>query len=156
MEVLRTPDERFEGLTDYDFAPHYRRGDGRGTGPRSASTSSTRVPVTPPRCYCCTATRLVLPLPPHDPGLVARGHRVVALDLMGMGRSDKPVDQGEFTLARHVDWMGQWLVARGPDRHHPVLPGLGRDRRAQPAAAPRRPVRPGGGLQHRPPGGRRA
>ena len=45
------------------------------------------------------------------PGLVARGHRVVALDLMGLGRSDKPVDQDEFTMAGHTDWIGQWLEA---------------------------------------------
>jgi haloalkane dehalogenase len=44
-------------------------------------------------------------------GLVALGHRVVALDLMGLGRSDKPDDPGYFTLARHIDWMEQWLVA---------------------------------------------
>jgi haloalkane dehalogenase len=44
------------------------------------------------------------------PGLVARVHRVVAPDLMGMGRSDKPADPDTFTLARHVDWLSQWLV----------------------------------------------
>ena len=153
MEILRTPDERFEGLTDYDFAPHYRQVTARDgsalrlhfldEGPRDAA------PVlllhgNPAWCYLY---RHMIP------ALVARGHRVVALDLMGMGRSDKPVDQGVFTLAQHVDWMGQWFGRRGPDGHHAVLPGLGRDRRAQSAAAPRRPVRPGGGVQYRPPGG---
>jgi haloalkane dehalogenase len=43
-------------------------------------------------------------------GLVARGHRVLALDLIGMGRSDKPTDKADYSLANHVDWMGQWLV----------------------------------------------
>jgi haloalkane dehalogenase len=111
MEILRTPDERFEGLTDYDFAPHYRQVTARDgsplrlhfvdEGPRDAA------PVlllhgNPAWSYLY---RHMIP------ALVARGHRVVALDLMGMGRSDKPVDQGVFTLAQHVDWMGQWLVA---------------------------------------------
>jgi haloalkane dehalogenase len=44
-------------------------------------------------------------------GLAERGHRVVALDLMGHGRSDKPAARSDYTLASHVDWMQQWLVA---------------------------------------------
>jgi haloalkane dehalogenase len=50
------------------------------------------------------------------PGLVERGHRVLALDLMGLGRSDKPVDPDVFTLAAHVDWMGQWLIGEDLER----------------------------------------
>jgi len=109
MEVLRTPDARFDGLPDYDFAPHYREVEAHdGTalrfhyldeGPRHAP------PVlllhgNPSWCYLYR--HMV-------PGLVDRGHRVLALDLMGMGRSDKPVEREEFTLANHLDWMGQWL-----------------------------------------------
>ncbi|MGA2835321.1 MAG: haloalkane dehalogenase [Acidimicrobiales bacterium] len=116
MEVLRTPDERFEGLRDYGFDPRYREvvaDDGTplrfhfvDEGPQDAA------PVlllhgNPTWCYLY---RHMIP------ELAARGHRVVALDLMGMGRSDKPVDPDEYTLARHVDWMGQWLVAEDLDR----------------------------------------
>ena len=46
-------------------------------------------------------------------GLAKRGHRVIALDLMGMGRSDKPTDKADYSLANHVDWMSQWLEAEG-------------------------------------------
>jgi haloalkane dehalogenase len=45
------------------------------------------------------------------PVVAAAGHRVIAPDLVGFGRSDKPVDRDEYTYARHVDWMSQWLVA---------------------------------------------
>jgi haloalkane dehalogenase len=47
------------------------------------------------------------------PRLVAQGHRVLAPDLVGLGRSDKPAAKGDYSLARHVDWMSQWLVAAG-------------------------------------------
>ena len=110
MEVLRTPDERFADLENYDFAPHYRdvvAADGTALrfhfvdeGPRDAA------PVlllhgNPTWSY----------LHRHMiRGLVARGHRVLALDLMGMGRSDKPTQRAAYTLANHVDWMSQWLV----------------------------------------------
>ena len=110
VEFLRTPNARFEGLADYDFEPRYREvaaADGTplrlhfvDEGPRDAD------PVlllhgNPSWCYLYR--HMV-------PGLVAQGHRVVALDLMGMGRSDKPVDADDYTLAGHVDWMAQWLV----------------------------------------------
>ena len=42
--------------------------------------------------------------------LADRGHRVLALDLMGMGRSDKPTARTDYTLAAHVDWVSQWLA----------------------------------------------
>jgi haloalkane dehalogenase len=110
MQFLRTPDDRFADLVDYDFAPHYREvtaADGTALrfhfvdeGPRTAA------PVlllhgNPSWSY----------LHRHMiRGLVARGHRVVALDLMGMGRSDKPTQRSDYTMANHIHWMSQWLV----------------------------------------------
>jgi haloalkane dehalogenase len=113
MDVLRTPDERFAGLDGWDFAPHYAEvtaADGArlrfhfvDEGPRDVA------PVlllhgNPSWSYL------------HRDmirGLVARGHRVVALDLIGFGRSDKPVDRAAYTLASHVDWLDQWLTGSG-------------------------------------------
>ena len=110
MDVLRTPAERFDGLDGYDFEPHHREvtaADGTALrfhfvdeGPRDAA------PVlllhgNPSWSYL---HRNMIR------GLVARGHRVVALDLMGMGRSDKPAARRDHTVAAHIDWMGQWLV----------------------------------------------
>ena len=45
------------------------------------------------------------------PRFVTAGHRVVAPDLVGFGRSDKPSETSDYTYERHVDWMTQWLVA---------------------------------------------
>jgi haloalkane dehalogenase len=116
VEILRTPDGRFADLPDFPFEPHYREvraDDGTALrmhfldeGPRDAA------PVlllhgNPSWCYLYR--HMV-------PGLVARGHRVLAPDLMGMGRSDKPVDQDDYTMAAHVDWLGQWLVGEDLDR----------------------------------------
>jgi len=111
VEVLRTPDERFAGLLDWSFEPHYREvlsDDGTSLrfhfvdeGPREAKPV-VLLHGNPTWSY----------LHRHMiNGLVALGHRVLALDLMGMGRSDKPADPAFFTMARHVDWVGQWLVA---------------------------------------------
>ena len=37
------------------------------------------------------------------------GHRVLAPDLIGFGRSDKPTERSDYTYQRHVDWMTEWL-----------------------------------------------
>ncbi len=42
------------------------------------------------------------------PPLVAAGHRVLAPDLIGFGRSDKPTRTGDYTYLRHVEWVTAW------------------------------------------------
>lgn len=111
MKTLRTPDSRFVGLPDYPFPPHYttiRDADGTelrlhyvDEGPRDAA------PV------------LMLHGEPSwsflyrgmITGLVAKGHRAVAPDLIGFGKSDKPTEQSDYTFERHVRWMSDWLTA---------------------------------------------
>jgi len=100
MDFLRTPDERFASLPGYAFAPHYVEVDGLrihyvDEGPRDAA------PVLllhgePSWSYLYRKM-----IPP----LSAAGHRAVAPDLIGFGRSDKPVRREDYTYQRHVNWM---------------------------------------------------
>lgn len=112
MQTLRTPDDRFADLPGYPFEPHYAEipdGDG-GTlrvhyvdeGPADAA------PVLlmhgePSWSYLY---RHMIPI------LAEAGHRVIAPDLVGFGRSDKPTEQGDYTYARHVEWMRALLFDR--------------------------------------------
>ena len=99
-EIFRTPDERFEGLPGYDFAPHYAEIDGLrlhyvDEGPREG---------TPIVCFHGEPTWAYLyrkMLPP----LVAAGHRVICPDYVGFGRSDKPTDRGWYSYDGHVELM---------------------------------------------------
>ena len=43
--------------------------------------------------------------------VVAAGYRVVAPDLIGFGKSDKPAKKTDYSYARHVGWMRQWIEA---------------------------------------------
>ena len=110
MDTLRTPDECFTDLPDYPFSPHYRTiSDGEGgelrvhyvdEGPADAA------PVLlmhgePSWSYLY---RHMIPL------FVAAGHRTIAPDLVGFGRSDKPSRQSDYSYQRHVDWMSDWLL----------------------------------------------
>jgi haloalkane dehalogenase len=100
MDVLRTPDERFADLPGYGFAPHYVEVDGLrihyvDEGPRDAA------PVLllhgePSWSYLYR--KMIAPL-------VAAGHRCIAPDLVGFGRSDKPAARADYTYQRHVDWL---------------------------------------------------
>jgi haloalkane dehalogenase len=112
MQCLRTPDERFADLPDFDFVPHYAEisdPDG-GTlrvhyldeGPRDAAP----VLLMHGEPSWCFLYRHMIPV------LVGAGHRVVAPDLVGFGRSDKPSERTDYTYARHVEWMRELLFDR--------------------------------------------
>ena len=111
MQTLRTPDERFAGLSGYDFAPHYVEvpagdGDTGGAqtlrvhyldeGPPDAAETLLLMHGEPSWSYLY---RKMVPV------LTAAGHRVVVPDLVGFGRSDKPAARSDYTYARHVEWM---------------------------------------------------
>jgi haloalkane dehalogenase len=110
MDVLRTPDEWFAGLADWPFAPRYATVvDADGTalrlhyvdeGPRDG----------PPVLLMHGEPSWAYLYRKIIPGLVAKGWRVLAPDLIGFGRSDKPAAREDSTYERHVDWMSQWLV----------------------------------------------
>ncbi len=110
MRVLRTPDERFEGLAGWPFAPRYARvADADGTplrihyvdeGPRDGPLVLL-LHGEPTWAYLY---RNIIP------GLLAKGRRAVAPDLIGFGRSDKPAARADYTYERHVAWMGAWLI----------------------------------------------
>lgn len=106
MKALRTPDARFENLPDYPFAPHYVEIAGLrmhyvDEGPDSAETVLL-LHGEPSWSYLY---RHMIP-PLADAGL-----RVVAPDLIGFGRSDKPAKKDDYTYAAHVAWMQQFLTS---------------------------------------------
>ncbi|MFM7962363.1 MAG: haloalkane dehalogenase [Actinomycetota bacterium] len=111
MQILRTPDERFVNLRDWDYEPHYtdvRHGNDVlriahvDAGPRDAKNVVLCMHGEPSWSYLY---RKMIPV------LVGAGHRVIAPDLVGFGRSDKPAAVSDYTYERHVQWMTDWLLA---------------------------------------------
>jgi haloalkane dehalogenase len=101
-EIFRTPDERFEGLPGYPFDPHYAEVDGMRVHYVDEGEGS---PVwfmhgEPTWSYLW---RKVMP-PVRDAGF-----RVIAPDMPGFGRSDKPTDQDWYSYDAHVAAMGALL-----------------------------------------------
>ena len=111
MEILRTPDECFAALKDYPFEPHY-------TSITTEDGSELRIhhldegPADGPTVLLMHGQpvwsylyRKMIPL------LVKAGMRVIAPDLPGYGKSDKPAAREDYSYQRQVDWMGAWLTS---------------------------------------------
>ncbi len=104
MELLRTPDERFAALRDYPFSPHYVDVDGvRVHHVDEGDAAAAPILLMHGEPSWSFLYRKMIP------ALVAAGHRVIAPDLVGFGRSDKPAQAGDYTYARHVAWMAALL-----------------------------------------------
>jgi len=107
MEILRTPDERFADLPGYEFAPHYVNIDSTEPGvalrihylDEGPSSSSETVLLMHGEPSWSFLYRKMIPT------FVNNGFRVIAPDLVGFGRSDKPSSRQDYTYERHVHWM---------------------------------------------------
>lgn len=110
MEFLRTNDNCFENLPDYSFTANYLMvNDTEGgelrvhyldEGPKDAAPILL-MHGEPSWSYLY---RKMIPV------LVNAGYRVIAPDLVGFGRSDKPSKRSDYTYQRHVDWMTSLLL----------------------------------------------
>lgn len=110
MQSLRTPDERFADLLDYPFGPNYIEIDdldgGRlrvhylDEGPADGAV----VLVMHGEPSWSYLYRKMIPL------LTAAGLRVIAPDLVGFGKSDKPSEKSDYTYERHVGWMQAAII----------------------------------------------
>jgi haloalkane dehalogenase len=105
MDLLRTPDERFAGLADFDYEPSYAEvPDGEGGVLRMAYVEAG--PADGPVVLLLHGEPSWSFLYRHVIAeLTAAGIRSVAPDLVGFGRSDKPTRTQDHSYARHVEWV---------------------------------------------------
>lgn len=108
MEYLRTPDERFRDLPDWPYEPRYVQVGGLRMHHVDEGPANGPVVLLmhgePSWSYLY---RWMIS------ALAGSGVRVLAPDLIGFGRSDKPVERSAYTYERHVAWMLEWLDAVG-------------------------------------------
>ena len=112
MQILRTPDERFTGLPDWPYEPHHVEVDDGDGGTLRVHVVDEGPPDAPPVLLMHGEPTWSFLYRHVIPVLVDAGHRVVAPDLVGFGRSDKPGAVGDHSYARHVEWMRQALFDR--------------------------------------------
>ncbi|RRJ84113.1 haloalkane dehalogenase [Aestuariirhabdus litorea] len=108
MDLLRTPDSRFSDLPDYPFEPRYAElTDPEGNHLRmhyvdEGQGDETLLLLHGEPSWSYLYRHMI-------PPLVAAGYRVLAPDLIGFGRSDKPARRGDYSYPRHLQWLQCWL-----------------------------------------------
>jgi haloalkane dehalogenase len=96
MKILRTPDERFANLPDFPYAPHYVDVGGGMRMHYIDEGSGDPILCLHGEPSWCYLYRKMIPI-------LKDKHRVVAPDLIGFGRSDKPSEKSDYTFAMHHD-----------------------------------------------------
>jgi haloalkane dehalogenase len=102
VDLLRTPDERFESLPGYGFAPHYAEVDGLRMHYVDEGEGDAVVCFHGEPTWAYLYRKMV-------PALVAGGNRVICPDYAGFGRSDKPTDRRWYTYDRHHEYVSRVL-----------------------------------------------
>ncbi len=110
MQYLRTPESCFDNLEGYSFSANYLQVDDFEGGTlrlHYVDEGSKEAPVVlmmhgePSWSYLYRKM-----IPP----VLAAGYRVIAPDLIGFGKSDKPTKRSDYTYQRHVDWVRNVLT----------------------------------------------
>lgn len=110
LQYLTTPEHCFEQITDFHYSPHFLQVDDNeggslklhyvDEGPKEANVV-LMLHGEPSWSYLYR--KMIDPV-------VAAGYRVIAPDLIGFGKSDKPTERSDYTFQRHLDWVRQVII----------------------------------------------
>ncbi len=109
MDVLRTPDSRFENLEGYPFVANYLDVSASDTQPLRMHFLDEGPIDGPPIVLLHGEPTWSYLYRTMIPVLADAGNRVLAPDLIGFGRSDKPSRIEDYTYLRHVEWLTSWF-----------------------------------------------
>jgi len=101
-EIYRTPEQRFEGLPDFPWEPKYADWNGIRLARIDEGDGDPIVLFHGEPTWSFLYRKV---LPP----LLAAGHRCIAPDYAGFGRSDKPLDFDWYSYDAHAESM-TWLL----------------------------------------------
>lgn len=106
MNILRTPEEAFADLPDYPFAPNYVEIDGLRMHyvDEGTNTQETVLMLHGEPSWSYLYRKMI-------PIVVAAGYRVIAPDLIGFGKSDKPTDAEVYSYQQFVTWTTSFVEA---------------------------------------------
>ena len=93
MDLLRTPDERFSNLPDFPFQPHYLEVDGKRVHYVDEGQGEVILCLHGEPSWSFLYRKMIPPL--------SEKHRVVAMDFIGFGRSDKFRNTEDYSFQMH-------------------------------------------------------
>ena len=110
-EAFRTPDERFDALPGFPFEPRYTELDGLRIARVDEGDGAPVVFFHGEPTWSYLWRKVIGPV-------LDAGHRCIAPDLAGFGRSDKPLDLDWYTYDRHTELMAGLLAELDVERRH--------------------------------------
>ena len=110
MQFLTTPETYFQSISDYSYTPHYIQVDDTEGGTlklhyidEGSKDAEVILMLHGEPSWSYLYRKMIGPT-------VAAGYRVIAPDLIGFGKSDKPTKRSDYTYQRHLDWVRQVLI----------------------------------------------
>ncbi|MBI3354105.1 MAG: haloalkane dehalogenase [Nitrospirae bacterium] len=103
MPLIRTPDERFHNLPDFPFVPHYIEINGLRVHYVDEGKGEILLCLHGEPTWSYLYRKMI-------PILSAK-HRVIAMDFIGFGRSDKFTEQSEYSFKMHCDTLTGFIKA---------------------------------------------
>lgn len=108
MKLLKTPESRFKNLKDYPFKANYMDVGGVKMHYLDEGDKSNKT------IFLFHGQPSWSYLYRHMiPQLITAGYRVIAPDLIGFGKSDKPAEKKNHTYTNHVEWMSTFIKKLG-------------------------------------------
>jgi haloalkane dehalogenase len=104
VDVFRTPDERFDNLPDFPWAPRYHEWEGLRLAYVDEGDGQPVVLFHGEPTWSFLYRKVIAVL-------LDKGYRCIAPDLIGFGRSDKPTDREWYSYDRHVESVASLLEA---------------------------------------------
>ena len=129
MEVYRTPDERFDGLPEYAFEPHYVEQDGLRMHYVDEGSATPVLMLHGEPTWAFLYRKMIPP--------IAGVARVVAPDYFGFGRSDKPTRIEDYSYDFHYASIERLRRRARPARQRSSSrTGAGRSASGSPSSVP--------------------
>lgn len=103
MPVIRTPDERFSELPDFPFAPHYIDVNGLRIHYVDEGKGQTILCLHGEPSWSFLYRKMI--------AAMSKKHRVVAMDFLGFGRSDKFTEREAYSFRMHLGTLAGFIKA---------------------------------------------
>ena len=105
MPVIRTPDERFDNLPDFPYQPHYVEINGMRISYVDEGEGEVILCLHGEPSWSFLYRKMI--------PILSRNHRVIAMDFVGFGRSDKYTERDEYSFQMHRDILVGFIKALG-------------------------------------------
>src|SRR5437588_7091483 len=117
MPVIRTPEERFQNLPDFPFEPHYVEINGVRVHYVDEGRGEIILCLHGEPSWSFLYRKMI--------PILSRNRRVVAMDFVGFGRSDKYTERNEYSFKMHCDMLKSFINALSLDRITVVVQNWG-------------------------------